>query len=181
MADERGYVQYNIQTVTLILNTIACTVLITCGASIQFAKLTPSLIYLLRPFGFKLSVDRHYNIDRKISYSGEPIKQKWNGVAQHVAAVVLDGTDSIVLTVFATLSDVSIYSVYHMVVYGVKQLFVSMTNGIQSLIGELWAKQETEELHDFFGWVEWAIHTGVVFIFGCTVALILPFVSVYTK
>lgn len=181
LADQRGYVQYNIQTVTLILNTIACTVLITRGASIQFVKLTTSLIYLLRPFGFKLYVDRHYNIDRKISYSGEPIKQKWNGVAQHVAAVVLDGTDSIVLTVFATLSDVSIYSVYHMVVYGVKQLFVSMTNGIQSLIGELWAKQETEELHDFFGWVEWAIHTGVVFIFGCTVALILPFVSVYTK
>lgn len=181
LADQRGYVQYNIQTVTLILNTIACTVLITCGASIQFVKLTTSLIYLLRPFSFKLYVDHHYNIDRKIHYSGEPIKQKWNGVAQHVAAVVLDGTDSIVLTVFATLSDVSIYSVYHMVVYGVKQLFISMTNGIQSLMGELWAKQETEELHDFFGWVEWSIHTGVVFVFGCTVALILPFVSVYTK
>ena len=40
LADQRGYVQYNIQTVTLILNTIACTVLITCGASIQFVKLT---------------------------------------------------------------------------------------------------------------------------------------------
>lgn len=181
LADQRGYVQYNIQTVTLILNTVACTFLITCGASIQFVKLTTSLIYLFRPIGFKLYVDHHYNIDRKISYSGEPIKQKWNGVAQHVAAVVLDGTDSIVLTVLATLSDVSIYSVYHMVVYGVKQLFVSMTNGIQSLMGELWAKQEIEELHNFFGWVEWAIHTGVVFIFGCTVALILPFVSVYTK
>lgn len=181
LADQRGYVQYNIQTVTLMLNTIACTVLIVCGVSIQVVKLTTSLIYILRPLGFKLYVDRHYNIDRKIRYSCEPIKQKWNGVTQHVAAVVLDGTDSIVLTVFATLSDVSIYSVYHMVVYGVKQLFVSMTNGIQSLIGELWAKHEIEELHKFFGWVEWVIHTGVVFIFGCTVSLILPFVSVYTK
>lgn len=181
LADQRGYVQYNIQTVTLILNTIACSIFIVCGVSIQIVKLTTSLIYLLRPLGFKIYVDRHYQIDHNITYKGEPIKQKWNGVAQHVSAVVLDGTDSIVLTMFATLSDVSIYSVYHLVVYGVKQLFVSLTSGIQSLMGELWAKQENEELRDFFAWVEWLIHTGVVFVFGCTGVLIVPFVSVYTK
>lgn len=101
---------------------------------------------------------------------------KWNGVAQHIAAVVLDGTDNIVLSIFATLSDVSIYSVYHLVVYGVKQLFTSMTNGIHSLIGELWAKQELDTLNRTFGWTEWAIHTGVTYVFGCTGLLILPFV-----
>ena len=181
LADQRGYVQYNIQTITLVMNTVTCSFLIVCGASIHVVKLTTSLIYLLRPIGFKVYVDRHYKIDSKITYSVEPIKQKWNGVAQHVAAVVLDGTDSIVLTVFATLSDVSIYSVYHLVVYGVKQLFNSMTNGVQALMGELWAKQELLELKDFFGWVEWVIHTGTIFAFSCTGVLILPFVSIYTR
>ena len=181
LADQKGYVQYNIQIVTLILNTLACVILITNGASIQLVKLVTSLIYLFRPIGYKLYVDRHYKINRNVSYKDEPIKQKWNGVAQHVAAVILDGTDTIVLTLFSTLSNVSIYSVYHSVVNGVKQLFVSMTNGIQSLMGELWAKKEIDKLHEFFGWVEWVIHTGVVFIFGCTMALILPFVRVYTR
>lgn len=148
---------------------------------IHIVKLTTSLIYLLRPLFLQWYVNKNYQIDRKIKYIGEPIKQKWNGVAQHVAAVVLDSTDSIVLTLFATLSDVSIYSVYHLVIYGVKQMFLSATKGIQSLIGELWAKQEMDELNKIFGWVEWSIHTGTVFVFGCTAVLILPFVQVYTK
>ena len=180
-ADQHGYIQYNAQTITLLFNTLACTVLIYLGSSIQIVKLTTSLIYLLRPMYLRLYVNKHYSINRKITYTGEPIRQKWNGVAQHVAAVVLDGTDNIVLTVFASLSDVSIYSVYHLVVYGVKQLFTSLTNGISSLMGELWAKQELDNLHKTFGWVEWSIHTGVTFVFGCTGILILPFVQVYTN
>ena len=64
--------------------------------------------------------------------------------------LILDGTDTIVLTLVATLSDVSIYSVYYLVVKGVRQLFSAMTNGITALIGELWAKQELEELNRVF-------------------------------
>lgn len=180
-ADQRGYIQYTAQTITLILNTVMCIILIQMGASIHAVKLTTSLIYLLRPIVLRIYVNRHYQINRHITYTGEPIKQKWNGVAQHMAAVILDGTDNIVLTVFSTLSNVSIYSVYNLVIYGVKQLFMSMTNGMQSLMGELWAKQKLDELNKTFGWFEWAIHSGTVFVFGCTGALVIPFVRIYTN
>lgn len=180
-ANQRGYYSYNIQTITLIFNTIACFVLIKLGASIHTVKLTTSLIYLFRPILLSLYVKKNYNIDWKIKYSGEPIKQKWNGIAQHVAAVILDGTDNIVLTIFMGLEAVSIYSVYNLVVSGVKKLLLSMTNGIQSLMGEMLAKGELEKLRRFFGWVEWSIHTGTIFIFGVTGVLIVPFVEVYTS
>ena len=180
-ANQRGYFSFNIQTITLILNTIACFILIKLGASIHIVKLTTSLIYLARPLILSLYVKKNYNINWNIKYSGEPIKQKWNGIAQHVSAVVLDGTDNIVLTVFTGLEIVSVYSVYNMVVMGVKKLLMSMTNGIQSLIGELLAREEIDKLRKFFGWVEWSIHTGTTFIFGVTAILIIPFVEVYTS
>lgn len=180
-ADQKGYVQYTAQTITLILNTLACFILIKLGSSIHVVKLTTSLIYLARPLFLHWYVNKNYCIDKNVKYDKEPIKQKWNGVAQHVAAVVIDGTDNIVLTLFASLSDVSIYSVYHLVLAGVKQLFLSMTNGFQSLIGELWAKQELDELRKTFGWTEWVLHTGTVLVFGGTGMLILPFVQVYTN
>lgn len=179
-ANQRGYFSYNIQTITLIVNTLACFILIKLGASIHIVKLTTSLIYLFRPLMLSLYVKRHYNIDWKIKYSGEPIKQKWNGIAQHVAAVILDGTDNIVLTIFMGLEAVSIYSVYYLVVSGVKRLLLSMTNGIQSLMGEMLARGEIDKLRDFFGWVEWSIHTGTIFMFGVTSVLIVPLVEVYT-
>lgn len=179
-SDQRGYIQYITQLATVMLNTIACVVLIKLGAGIHIVKLITSLLYLLRPLVLHIYVTKHYKIDWHIKYEGEPIKQKWNGVAQHVAAVVLDGTDNIVLTAFSTLSNVSIYSVYHLVIYGVKNLFMSITNGIHSLIGELWAKQEIDTLKDTFGRFEWMLHTGTVFAFGCTGMLVIPFIIVYT-
>lgn len=179
-ADQRGYIQYTAQTIAVICNTSACYVLIGLGCSIQIVKFATSIIYLIQPIAVYLYVRSHYHIDTKIKYDKEPIPQKWNGIAQHVAAVILDGTDTVVLTLFATLSDVSIYSVYFLVVKGVKQLFLSMTNGITSLIGELWAKQELTELEKTFGWTEWLIHSGTTLVFGITAVLIVPFVKVYT-
>lgn len=180
-ADQRGYVQYITQTIAIIANTIACYFCIKAGFEIQIVKLVTSIIYIIQPILVDLYVRKHYQIDRKIQYTEEPIKQKWNGIAQHVAAVILDNTDTIVLTLFSTLSSVSIYSVYYLVVKGVKQLLMSMTNGVQALMGELWAIRDKKELEKLFSWTEWLIHSGVILIFGTTAIAIVPFIQVYTK
>ena len=179
-ADQRGYIQYVAQIITLILNTFACYIIIKLGASIQIVKLTTSLIFLLRPLFLVFYVKKHYSIDPKITYTDEPIKPRWNGMAQHFASYVLNGTDNIVLTMFSTLGNVSIYSVYNVVIIGVKNALLSVTNGFQSLIGEMLAKKETMKLNAFFGFVEWFLHTGTTLVFGCTGVLIVDFVRVYT-
>lgn len=180
-ADQRGYIQYTAQIITLILNTIACYIVIKLGASIQIVKLTTSLIFLIRPFFLVLYVKKHYSINRKITYTEEPIKQKWNGMAQHFAAYLIDGTDNIILTLFSSLANVSIYSIYSIVIHGVKNTIFSMKNGFQSLIGELLVKKEIEKLNAFFGYVEWVLHTGTTLTFGVTGVLLLDFIKVYTK
>ncbi len=180
-ADQRGYIQYNTQIITLILNTVSSYFLIKIGASIHVVKLVTSFIYLARPLALKIYVNKNYSINKKIEYIGEPIKQKWNGLAQHIASVVLDSTDTIVLTIFSTMANVSIYSVYFLVISGLKQLFNATTNGVQALIGELYAKQEKIQLQKIFGWTEWLIHTMTTYVFGCAGILITPFVMVYTK
>lgn len=179
-ANQRGYIQYNAQTISLIVNTLTCVLLIKIGASIHIVKLVTSIIFLARPLALRLYINKNYKINRRAVYDNEPIKQKWNGVAQHFSAVILDSTDLIVLSVLSTLSNVSIYSVYHLVLHGVKTLLLSMTSGIQSLLGELLARREWENLRKTFDWTEWVIHTATVFVFGCTGVLLLPFISVYT-
>ena len=181
-ADQRGYIQYTAQIITLVINTIACAILIQLGGSIHIVKLVTSLIYLARPIVLRMYVNRHYKLDRKAQYTEEPIKQKWNGIALHVSSSVLDGTDNIVLTVFSSMANVSIYSVYHLVVYGVKHLFFSTINGgVQSMLGEIWAVDDKEKTESVFGWIEWTIHTAVVLLFGCTAVLIIPFIRIYTS
>lgn len=180
-ANQKGYIQYTAQIVTIIVNTVACAILIKLGGSIQLVKLTTSLIFLCRPLFLNYYVGKHYDINKKITYTEEPIKQKWNGMAQHFAAYVLQGTDNIVLTLFSTLANVSIYSVYNIVILGVKNSFMSMTNGFQSLIGEMLANKEYDKLNKFFSYVEWFLHTGTTLIFGCTGVVLVSFISVYTN
>lgn len=179
-ADQRGYIQYFSQIVALIVNTVLCVVFILAGFPVQVVKLSASVVFLIRPLAVRLYIRKHYDINRKVVYEGEPIRQKWNGIAQHISAFILAGTDNIVLTVFSTLSNVSIYSVYHMVVFGVHQLFQSASAGVHSLVGDLWAKKELDRLKRVYGTVEVLFHFATVFLFSCTGILILPFIRVYT-
>lgn len=179
IADQKGYIYYSVQIASVMLNIAASTALIMGGASIQVVKLVTSSIFLLRPIIVRIYVRRHYSIDRHALYTVEPIPQKWNGIAQHISSVIIDNTDTIVLTLFATLKAVSIYSVYHLVVYGIKSIFPPMTSGVQALLGRLWAIN-SGDIKPTFEYFEWILNNLVIITFGCTGFLILPFVSVYT-
>lgn len=180
-ADQLGFIHYALHSVSLVLNTVACVVMMHFGASIHAVKLVTSLIFLLQPLCLSIIARRKYKIDRKIVLVGEPIKQKWNGITQHVAAVVLGNTDVMVLTLMSTLENVAIYSVYFLVVNGVKQIIMSLTGGTQAMFGNMLAKGETEALDRSYSIFEWVMHTLVTLVFGATAALIIPFVSVYTS
>ena len=180
IADQKGYVIYTTQTIAIILSTVLTSLMIINGADILLVEVVASIVFVLRPVVFHLYVRKNYRIDRKIQYDHEPIKQKWDGLAQHVSATILESTDSVVLTIFSTLSNVSIYAVYFLVVNGIRQLMKSATNGIQSLLGEIIAKNEKKNLEDIFDWFEFVLHTGATIAWTCAIVLIVPFVKIYT-
>ena len=180
LADQKAYIQYIAQTVAVIANTVGCYILIAFDCSVQVVYGLTSLIFFLQPLAIHLYIKRYYALDRQIHYDVEPIKQKWNGVAQHIAAVILSSSDSIVLTTFSTLVNVSIYTVYYLPMSGARLMIMSMISGIEALIGNLWAKQDLAELRKVFAWTEWSIHTGTTLIFTIAAVLIAPFVQVYT-
>ncbi len=180
-ADQKSYVQLALQIGTIILNTVLSIVLMKLGASVHMVKLMTALIFVIRPLLQMLYVRKHYHVDRKIELEGEPIKQKWNGFSQHVAATVCQNIDVIVLTVFSSLENVSISSVYFNVVNGVQQIIMTAATGIESLFGNMLAKNEIEKLTETFDTIEWIVHVVVTFVFTVAAITIVSFVSVYTK
>ena len=179
-ADQKSYILNTIQIALTFVNIFATVFLTKNGFSIQFVKLASSVIFLIKPILGRIYINKYYTIDRKIKYDDEPIKDKWSGAAQYFMAFVLDGTDNIVLTLFSSLQTVSIYSVYYMVISGIRMLHQSLTAGMQSYMGNLWAVQNKEKIENDYSLIEFGIHTMDVFLFGCTAILIVPFVKVYT-
>lgn len=180
-ADQRSYVQLFMQIGTIVLNTVFSIVLMRQGASVHTVKLMTASVYVLRPLGQMIYVQKHYDLDNKIKVIGEPIKQKWNGFSQHLSAVVCQNVDVAVLTLFSTLENISIYSVYYNITNGITGIVMMAATGLEPLFGNMIAKKEQEQLVKTFDLVEWVVHTGVTIIFTITAVMIIPFVSVYTK
>lgn len=181
IADQKAYIQNLLSIFVLIFNNVVGCILILSGFSIQIVKISTALILLIRPLLMAWYVRKHYPINWDIRFSGEPIQQKWNGIAQHLATVVLISTDNIVLTIFSTLKNVSIYSVYHLVLNGMNNLILSFSQGVSAYFGNLLANKEHVKLKKMFSAYESIYHCLIVFLYSCVTVLIMPFVSVYTK
>lgn len=180
-ADQMGYIQYNISSGCLILNTCLSISLIIMGMPIVVVKIISSVVLILRPIALRWYVDKHYDIDLKIHLTDEPLKNKWSGFSQHMATYITKNTDTIVLTMFSTLTNVSIYYVYNLVINGIHLAFESMSVSFGPLLGDMYARKELVKLNNTFSYFEFIIHALVSFVISCSTVLIIPFVQVYTQ
>lgn len=179
-ANQQDYVQLGSEIVVVILNLLISIILIYSGASIQIVKLGSGLIYLIRPIYLSIYVRKNFNIDYEVEITEDPLPQRWNGLGQHIAYFIQNNTDVVILTIFTTLETISIFSVYNMVFTAVKTLVASITTGIQSFYGNLYASKEIILLNNVFDRIEWLVHTGVIYLYGMTAVLINSFIMLYT-
>ena len=153
-ADQRTYVISIIQIVTYILSTIFIVVLAKINCSIQIIKLVSGLIFVLRPLLQNYYVKKKYNINLKDVQEKYELKQKWDGLAQHIASVIHSNTDITILTIFCSLTEVSVYSVYYLVVSGIKKIIQAFSSGIDASWGDMIAKNEHDNLNKKFNLYE---------------------------
>lgn len=179
-AEQKTYITSIIQMGGYVLNTLAIIVLVKCNASIQVLKLVSSMIFVLRPIVQNIYVKKKYNINLRDADKDYQLKQKWDGLAQHIAAVIHNNTDITILTIFTRIAEVSVYSVYYLVVKGINSIIQAFTGGIDASFGDMIAKEEQEQLNKSFKTYELFYYTITTIAYICTAILIIPFVEVYT-
>ncbi len=180
-AQQKTYITAIIQIVGYILNTIAIVILIKTNSSIHIVKLISGLIFVLRPIAQNIYVKKKYKLDLKEADTNYNLKQKWDGLAQHIAAVVHNNTDIAILTVFTNTIEVSVYSVYFLVLKGIKSLIQAFTGGVDAAFGDMIAKNEKEQLNKSFKIYELFYYSIITIVYICTFSLIIPFIEVYTN
>lgn len=179
-AKQENYITSVFRIVTTILNSSVVIALILLKSDILLVKGISAIILVLRPIILNLYVKKKYKLDFKDVDKNYKIKDKWDGLAQHIAAVIHGKTDIVVLTLFTSLAEVSIYSVYLLVINGIKIFAESFTSGIDATFGDMIAKDEHESLNNSFKLYETIYYTILTIVYACTILLIVPFVKVYT-
>lgn len=180
-AEQKVYIDTLLSTGAVILNTVLAVILVNLGCDIIIVKLASGLVYFVRPLVLSLYVKRKYRL-KFIANTPKTnlLSQKWAGMGQHIAYFLHFNTAIAVLTLFANLTTVAVYSIYNMVVTSIRNFSLSFASGMEAAFGSMYARGEKEQLKKSFGYYETLISVTSLLLFSVTFVLIVPFVKLYT-
>ena len=177
-ADQRQYVVNAIVIFSSILNVALIVILANSGVDILWVKLVSSFVFVLKPILFTIYVRKKYRL--KKTKEKAVLKNKITGMAQHVAYVVQNSIDVLILTVLSDLTYVAVYSVYNLIASSLRNITTSFTGGMEAVFGNMIAKDEHETLLSTYRRYKFLLTVLTVALFGTATATILPFVAIYT-
>ena len=183
-ANQEGYVVALIQAAGTVVNMAVSILLIYAGAGVLVVKAVATGVYMLRLFLVKIYAKRRYP---ELDFHAEPadgaLKQKNAALLHQVVSIIVNNTDTTILTICLgarSLLEVSVYGTYMLVVNAVNQLLTSFSNGLTAGFGEVIARKEDNVLLKSYSSYEY-MYMVILFIgIPCMGVLILPFIMVYT-
>jgi len=180
-ADQSLYVVNFFNIIGLITNTILTAILIKLGYSIFIVKLSASIVFFVIPIIINAYINKKYHLitDCEPDYTG--IKNRGAVAFHSVANIVHSNTDLVILTIFTDAKEISVYTVYYLVLGKIKSIMNVFTQGMEAAFGNMWVKGEYENLAKNFHTFEFVLHLFTTIFFSCVTVLIIPFISLYTK
>ena len=181
-ADQKNFVISTITIVQTILRTV-----IVCG--LAYFKTNVVLLYalaliplVLRTVLLLVYCKKNYPYIRSdVVPDKTSLNKRWDVIYQQILGTVQVGAPTVIATVILNFAMVSVFSVYNMVLTGINGVLGIFTSGLPAGFGELIAKNEKETLKKSVSEFEVAYYYILTVVYGVTMAMILPFVSVYTK
>lgn len=180
-ADQMEYISSSLQICSVILNTLISVILLKLGCGVHIVKLVSAGVYILRPIALNIIVKRKYKMDKAVIADNDAIKQRWSGFGQHIAYYIQNNVDSMVVTMMLGLKWSSVYSIYHMILVGIRGIVVSMISGSEASFGNMIAKEEEKILNDRFHIIETLSSMIVIVFFTVTGLLLIDFLRIYTN
>ena len=179
-ADRKVYFVSLTQILIVLGNTVFTIIAAKVFNDVIIIKLFSAIVFLIQPVFYVLYVRKNYSLDKTVPKDNEALKQRWNGFGQNLAYFIHTNTDVVILTIFTSLSEVSVYSVYLLVVNALKNLVISISSAVAPSIGNIMAKGRNDEINRAFDIYEFAIDFISTLLFSCGIVLLTPFIKIYT-
>lgn len=179
---QNEYVQQLVSIAISILGSVVIYVIAISGAHYLWVRTVYMITAVVTGIAIAIIIRRRY---KHLCYKVEPDMDSLRGtkhvVAQKLTSVVRTSAPSIFISVFDTTVAASIYAVN---MYGynfVRSIMNNVLNSTQSGIGQVVAEKNEEGIYEVFRSFEYVMITIVVWLMGTAMAVMIPFVNLYTK
>ena len=180
-ADQKSYVVSFVQIGALLLNLCFGIIVAIFYPQVHLLKFATALAFGVQPIIFNRYVKKNYKLDLSAESDKNALKNRWDGFGQNVAYVVHMNTDVAVLTILSSLSNVSIYSVYNLVITALKNFVVAISSAMLPSLGSVLVSDDLKKTNDSFGIYELSVGLVATILFSCGSILVTDFVLVYTS
>lgn len=178
-ADQKNYIIDFTSCILYILKILLVVLCVKMNFSIHLLELFLGFLYVLNPLVLKLYFNKKYNFKIKKDKAYKLPKQ-WDGFTHHIASTVQNNTDVVILSIFSSLENVSIYSVYSLVTNGIRKIILALTNGIDAYFGKMLVSKYKLDFKYKFKIYNIIFYTVTTILLSCCLILIMPFISLYT-
>lgn len=179
-AEGKSYLLSNLSTCTYILSNVAKIALIYAGYNVAVVQFAYFLVNLFPLAYISVYIKRNYKwLDLSVKPDFASISQKNAVLIHQISGLVFNNTDVILLTFFASLKTVSVYTLFAGFYNTVKSILFSFLDGLKFAMGQMFHKDFKQyiKLHDVFELYYMALTFAAYTVLQI---FMLPFIRVYT-
>ncbi|MDR0304601.1 MAG: hypothetical protein LBH98_07555 [Chitinispirillales bacterium] len=182
IADRKNYIMVIFRIINIILSAVVSIILIENGNSLLLVKFTSVLIYVSGYAMIFVYVKKHYCfINLKTKFDKNTLEQKWDVMCHRVSGMVLDNSPLVLLTIFCSLSEVSIYSIYSMIFLAIDKLIDTLSDGMQGFFGRFLAENNPNKMKKIYEKYETVYFLIIGICYTCALILTIPFMQIYAR
>ncbi|MBW8014712.1 MAG: hypothetical protein FVQ82_00870 [Planctomycetes bacterium] len=181
-ADQKLYIINYLTIISVIVNTIVVVVLTRMDVNIVLLRVVALLSVFIPPFVMHFYIKRYYGfVNYKAKPNNKALNKRWDALILQILGLVHTSVPIILATIFTSLSQVSVYSIYAMVVTGVTQIIYVFSGGISASFGELIALGDHGLFRKVYNQYEFMMYSIITLFYAVTMVLLLPFIKLYTR
>ncbi len=181
-ADQKNYILSSMAIIQTVLRTVIICLLAFFEINVIILYAVAATPVILKCIIIYLYSKKSYPyIDKKAPADHNSLNKRWDVIYQQILGTVQTGAPTVIATIILDFLQVSVYSIYNMVMAGINGILSIFITGLPAGFGELIAKGEKDNLRKTVSEFEVAYYYILSVIYGVTMVMILPFVSVYTN
>lgn len=181
-ADQKLYIINYLSIISVVVNTVIIVVLTRMDVNIVMLRTVALLSVFIPPIALHFYIKRYYyNVNFEASPNNQALNKRWDALILQTLGLVHTSAPIILATIFTSLSQVSVYTIYAMVVLGVRRIITVFSAGGFASFGELIALGDLGNFRKIYNHYEFMLYSIITLFYSATMVLLLPFIKLYTR
>ena len=144
-ADQKNYILSTVGIIQTIFRTVIICVLSVCRINVVLLYAIAAIPVIFKCVAIYFYSKKSYPyIDKKATSDKDALNKRWDVIYQQILGAIHTGAPTVLATIILDFLQVSVYSVYNMVMTGINGVLSIFITGLPSGFGELIAKGEKE-------------------------------------